>query len=411
MPSAISQFIHPALDRQGVSDEMRHLMITPYREIKFGLPIVDHEGGMKLYTGFRVQHNHSRGPFKGGLRFHPDVDLDHFRDLASVMTWKCALVDIPFGGAKGGINCNPRDLNQQEMEVLTKRFVERLDEMLGPDHDIPAPDMGTGPQEMAWILEARSQDHGFEPGTVTGKPLQLFGSEGRTQATGHGVAFVTRWACEDSNIDIQDASIAIQGFGNVGSYTAQFLHDFGARVVAISDKDGGLYHPEGLDIPEILQVRQQPHEKLRLNELAVSAEQITNEELLTLDVDVLIPAAVEAVINEENVEDIQARLIVEAANIPVTCEADQRLEERGIPVIPDILANAGGVTVSYLEWVQNRQRYSWKEEKVNHILEETLHQAWNHLTSYAREEQISRRLAAYTIGTQRVREAIQLRGF
>lgn len=411
MNSEITHFIHPALDRIGVSDEMRHLMITPYREVKFGLPLVDHDGGMKLYTGFRVQHNHSRGPFKGGLRFHPDVDLDHFRDLASVMTWKCALVDIPFGGAKGGINCNPRELNSQELEVLTKRFVERLEEMLGPDRDIPAPDMGTSQREMAWILEARSKDYGHEPGTVTGKPLQLAGSVGRTQATGQGVALITRWSCEETGIDIKGARIAIQGFGNVGSFTAKFLHDYGAKIVAVSNRQGGLYHPEGLDIPKLLRVREHPKETPHLQEIETTAEQISNEELLTLDVDVLIPAAVEAVINTENVDEIKARLIVEAANIPMTSQADEVLRERDIPVIPDILANAGGVAVSYLEWVQNRQRYSWKEEKVNRILEETLHNAWKHLTCYARENNISRRLAAYTIGTQRVKEAIQLRGF
>lgn len=411
MESALSHFIHPALDRIGVSDEMRHLMTTPYREVKFGLPLVDQTGGLKLYTGFRVQHNHSRGPFKGGLRFHPDVDLDHFRDLASIMTWKCALVDLPFGGAKGGINCNPRDLNDQEREVLTKRFVERLEEMLGPDRDIPAPDMGTGQQEMAWILEARSKDYGFEPGTVTGKPLQLFGSEGRISATGHGVALVTRWASQAAGFDLRDAQIAIQGFGNVGSHAAQFLHEYGAKIVAISSRQGGLYNQQGLDIPEILRHRRDPDEKLRLDELEISAEKITNDELLTLDVDVLIPAAVEAVIHAGNADAVQAQLVVEAANIPVTCDADIILEERGIPVVPDILANAGGVTVSYLEWVQNRQRYSWKKEKVNQILEDTLHNAWNHLDSYAREKKITRRLAAYTIGTSRVREAIQLRGF
>ncbi len=416
MNSEITKFIHPALDRIGVSDEMRHLMITPYREVKFGLPLVNHDGGMKLYTGYRVQHNHSRGPFKGGLRFHPDVDLDHFRDLASVMTWKSALVDIPFGGAKGGINCNPRELNLQELEVLTKRFVERLGELLGPDRDIPAPDMGTSQREMAWILETRSKDYGHEPGTVTGKPLQLSGSAGRNQATGRGVALVTRYACEETGIDIKKARIAIQGFGNVGSFSAKFLHDYGANIVAISNRQGGIYLPKGLDIPEILRIREESNDMHSLLEIKTSAkqinaEQITNQELLTLDVDVLIPAAVEAVIHSENVNEIQARLIVEAANIPITSEANDILLERGTSVIPDILANAGGVTVSYLEWVQNRQRYSWKEEKVNRILEETLYDSWRHLTCYAREKNISHRLSAYTIATQRVKEAIQLRGF
>ncbi|EDL62151.1 Glu/Leu/Phe/Val family dehydrogenase [Gimesia maris] len=411
MESAISPFLHQALDRLGVSDEMRHLMITPYREVKFGLPLVCHEGGLKLYTGFRVQHNHSRGPFKGGLRFHPDVDLAHFRDLASVMTWKCALVDIPFGGAKGGINCNPHELNSSELEVLTKRFVDRLDEMLGPDRDIPAPDMGTSPREMAWIMEAHSKDHGYEPGIVTGKPIQLGGSPGRLAATGRGVALVTCWACEKLGIEVQGARIAIQGFGNVGSHAAKFLHDFGAKVVAISNRQSGFYQGHGLDIPGIIKSRNESDDDLTLQQIDFSAEEISNEELLALDVDILIPAAVEATIHQDNVDQLRTRLIVEAANLPVTAEADATLQERGIPVIPDLLANAGGVIVSYLEWVQNRQRYSWKESEVNNKLESTLHNAWKQLTESAESTGSSRREAAYTIGTRRVKEAIELRGF
>ncbi|MEX0820141.1 MAG: Glu/Leu/Phe/Val dehydrogenase [Pirellulaceae bacterium] len=409
--SAVGHFLHSALDRIGVSDEMRHLMITPYREVKFGLPLVCHEGGLKMFTGYRVQHNHSRGPFKGGLRFHPDVDLDHFRDLASVMTWKCALVDIPFGGAKGGINCDPKALNARELEVLTKRFTDRLGEMLGPDRDIPAPDMGTSEREMAWIMEAYSQDFGHEPGVVTGKPLQLSGSPGRTAATGRGVAFVTRWACEEQQVDIHGATIAIQGFGKVGRYAAKCLHEFGAKIVAISDRYGAIYNAKGLDIPALFEATDDPDHIPPVKKVDVVADELTNEELLTLDVDVLIPAAVEAVIHAKNANDIQARIIIEAANLPVTSEADEALTERGVTVVPDILANAGGVTVSYLEWVQNRQRYRWLEEKVNRHLETRLHVAWNDMSKFARDEGITRRLAAYTIATQRVKEAIQLRGF
>lgn len=411
MESAISPFLHPALDRLGISDEMRHLMITPYREIKFGLPLACHQGGLKLYTGYRVQHNHSRGPFKGGLRFHADVNLPHFRDLASVMTWKCALVDIPFGGAKGGINCNPHELTCSELEVLTKRFVDRLDDMLGPDRDIPAPDMGTSPREMAWIMEAHSKDHGYEPGIVTGKPLQLAGSAGRLAATGRGVALVTRWACEDLGIDLQDARIAIQGFGNVGSHAAKFLHEFGAKIVAISNRHGGFYQGSGLDIPGIIKLINEADDDPSLQQIDFSAEEISNEELLALDVDILIPAAIEATIHQDNVNQVRAKMIVEAANLPVTAEADAALQERDIPVIPDLLANAGGVTVSYLEWVQNRQRYSWKESEVNNKLETTLHNAWKQMSESAQSMGISRREAAYTIGTRRVKEAIDLRGF
>jgi len=411
MKSAISHFIQPALDRIGVSDEMRHLMITPYREVKFGLPLVSQEGGLKMYMGYRVQHNHARGPFKGGLRFHPDVDLNHFRDLASVMTWKCALVDIPFGGAKGGIDCDPKSLKPYELEVLTKRFTERLGEMIGPDRDIPAPDMGTSEREMAWIMAAYSQDFGHEPGVVTGKPLQLFGSPGRTAATGRGVAFVTRWACEDQNIDIHGATFAIQGFGKVGRHAALCLHESGAKIVAISDRHGAIHNARGLNIPALFKATDDPNNVPPVETIEANADTITNDELLTLDVDVLIPAAVEAVIHRDNVNDIRAAIIVEAANLPITCDAEEALTERGAAVVPDILANAGGVTVSYFEWVQNRQRYRWQEDKVNRRLEKQLHQAWNDMCEFARDENISRRLAAYTIATQRVKEAIQLRGF
>jgi glutamate dehydrogenase (NAD(P)+) len=409
--SGIDHFVHLALNRIGVDDEMRHLMLTPYREVKFGLPLVSHEGGLRLFTGYRVQHNHSRGPFKGGLRYHPDVDLKHFRDLASAMTWKCALVDIPFGGAKGGINCDPTELNTRELEVLTKRFVERLGEMLGPDHDIPALDMGTSEREMAWIMEAYSQDFGHEPGVVTGKPLQLSGSPGRAAATGRGVAIVTRWACEAQSIDVQEATVAIQGFGKVGRHAARCLHEFGARVIAVSDRQGAILDRNGLDIPALFQATKDTDRKPPVQECGVPGEPMTNDALLTQGVDVLIPAAVEDVIHADNMGDVKARIIVEAANMPVTCDADQMLAERGIPVIPDILANVGGVTVSYLEWVQNRQRYRWTEEKVNGLLEDQLQCAWNDVSGLARDETISRRMAAYTIAVDRVKEAIQLRGF
>jgi len=409
--SSIDTFLHAALNRIGVSDEMRHLMAAPYREIKFGLPLRTHQGALRLFQGFRVQHNHSRGPFKGGLRFHPQVDLAHFRDLASVMTWKCALVDVPFGGAKGGINCDPQDLTEHEREVLTKRFTGRLGDLIGPDHDVPAPDMGTGEREMAWILEAYAQDFGFEPGVVTGKPIQLGGSPGRLAATGRGVAAVTCWAAEKHGIGIQGARIAIQGFGNVARHAALFLRDRGATIVALSDRKGGIHNRHGVAVDQLLEVPQHHKDRPPLSEIDRTAEAIDNQKLLQLDVDVLIPAAIEDVITEENFADVRAKMLVEAANMPVSRDAEQALRQSGIPVIPDILANAGGVTVSYLEWVQNRQRYRWTEEKVNQELEATLRRAWEVVCSRADAEGVSYRMAAYMVATERVRDAIQLRGF
>lgn len=409
--SSVEFYLHAALDRIDVGDEMRHLMTTPYREIKFGLPLRTADGGLRLFQGFRVQHNHSRGPFKGGLRYHPSADLEHFRDLASVMTWKCALVDLPFGGAKGGISCDTNELTAHECEVLTKRFVDRLDEVLGPDHDIPAPDVGTSAREMAWILEAYAQDFGFEPGVVTGKPLQLGGSPGREAATGRGAAQVACWAAQEHGIDTKQATVAIQGFGNVGRHLAKCLSEHGAKVVAVSGSQAGLFAANGLDISEIIDAVCANGKNVPVSEVNCDAERIDNEELLQLDVDVLIPAAIENEIHEGNADQLRAKLIVEAANMPVTSAAAEVLAGRGVPVVPDILANAGGVTVSYLEWVQNRQRYRWEESKVNAELEVRMRNAWDNVRGRAVEEQLSYRLAAFVLATERVKEAIQLRGF
>lgn len=409
--SQINQFVHQALDHLDVDDEMRHLMTSSYREIKFGLPLRTDEGKISLYQGFRVQHNHSRGPFKGGLRFHPQVDLQHFRDLASAMTWKCSLVDIPFGGAKGGINCDPREISAHECETLTKRYVERLDNLLGPDRDIPAPDMGTSAREMAWILEAYSKDFGHEPGVVTGKPIQLGGAPGRTEATGRGAALVTSWAAKKHQIKLDQATIAVQGFGNVARHAALSLQEMGAKIVAVSGSQGGILNHDGLNISKLIEELQSDGKQNSVSSLTSAGESISNSNLLELDVDILIPAAIEEVIHARNAEQICAKLIVEAANLPVTLEADEMLSQRGIPIVPDILANAGGVIVSYLEWVQNRQRYRWTEEKTNQKLEETLQSAWNLLCQTAEQEKLNYRKAAYLIAVKRVKEAIQMRGF
>jgi len=404
------QFLERAFDHLQIETHMRHLLRACYREVRFELPLKRDDGSMALFTGYRVQHDQSLGPFKGGLRFHPDVDMDHFVALARLMTWKCALLGLPFGGAKGGVDCDPEALSERELENLTKRLVTRLDMIIGPNRDIPAPDMGTGPQEMAWIVDAYAHRFGYAPGVVTGKPVSLGGSQGRLQATGRGVAQIAELAASANGLDIEEASVAIQGFGNVGSNAARFLHEAGAKVVAVSDVGGGRYQEDGLPLDRLFDNPKDSARPVSSGDVELSGDQISNEDLLELDVDILIPAAIGHVITRDNVENVKAGLVVEAANMPVESEADEVLAERGIHVVPDLLANAGGVTVSYLEWVQNQNRYQWSEEKVNRELKERMGQAWEETSSRAGEEDISLRLAAYSTAVERVINAIHLRG-
>lgn len=406
------RFLTDAFDLLEITQEIRQLLRSPYREVQFELPLKRDDGSIRLFYGYRIQHNQSRGPFKGGLRYHPDVDSAHFVALAEIMTLKTALLDLPFGGAKGGINCDPRELSTRELETLTKRFANRLSRLIGPNMDIPAPDMGTGPQEMAWIVDAYSHNDGFNPAVVTGKPLELGGAAGRLEATGAGVAQISVLAANDQGIDIDGATVAIQGSGNVGSFAARFLAEQGAKIVALSNSSFGCYDQSGLDVEKALKTLSRPKQQGEATEKqSVACEKITNEELLELNVDLLIPAAVGGVINEENVDNIKARLIVEAANMPISCGADSNLNEKGIPVIPDILANAGGVTVSYLEWVQNRQRYQWEKERINNELKKRLRLAWQAVRQKADQEGLKYRQAAYLIAIDRIITAINLRGF
>lgn len=406
-------FLEEAFRHLDVGHEVGQLLRASHREIRLELPLRTRDGGLQVFTGYRVQHNRSRGPFKGGLRYHPDVDMEHFRSLASLMTWKTAMVDVPFGGAKGGIDCDPKELERQDLEVLTKRFTEKIGGLFGPETDIPAPDMGTGAREMAWIYEEYSQHGGDVPAVVTGKPVQLGGSRGRTEATGRGVAFVTALAAEVRELDLQDARIAIQGFGNVASHAARILADEeGATIVAVSDVSGGLYAENGLDVQSLFEARQEDPRELELASIdTVEGDSITNQELLELDVDVLIPAAIEDVITEENADAVRASLVVEAANMPITAEAHRILRDDGVEVVPDILANAGGVTVSYLEWAQNHYRYRWKKERVIDELEEILETGWEAMVHRADEDGVDYRTAAYVVAVDRVRHAIEMRGF
>jgi len=409
--NSCEQFVDRAFEALDLETEMRHLLRGCYREIGFELPLKRDDGTMSLFKGFRVQHDQSRGPFKGGLRFHPEVDLDHFIALATLMTWKCALLDLPFGGAKGGVDCDPGELSAREMETLVKRLVERIAMFIGPDRDIPAPDMGTGPREMAWIVDAYALQHGFTPGVVTGKPLELGGSLGRVEATGRGVAQITALAAEREGLELESCRVAVQGFGNVGAHAAKFLAERGAQIVAVSDASGACHAPDGLDIDRLFEQVHGGDRPIPLEKIETGGKRIDKGELLGLEVDILIPAAIGHAITADNVDQVRAGLLVEAANLPVDCAADAALRERGVTVVPDILANAGGVTVSYLEWVQNRQRYRWEEQQVNDELERRMVAAWQQVCERAEQEQVDLRLAAYQIAIERVIKAIRLRGF
>ncbi|MFV1993290.1 MAG: Glu/Leu/Phe/Val dehydrogenase [Acidiferrobacterales bacterium] len=405
-----NHFLGRAFESLKLEDAQREMLLAPFRETTVSIPLLTNraEGG-KLHTfmGYRVQHNHARGPFKGGLRFHPSVNLGEVRALAQLMTWKTALVDIPFGGAKGGIAVDTTKLSQHELEILTKRFVQKMELVFGVHHDIPAPDIGTNPQVMAWILEEYSKTHGYTPAIVTGKPLELGGSAGRLEATGHGVAYLTGKAASEISLSIENASVVIQGFGNVGFHTAQRLAAMGARIIALSDARGGVVCDKGINIEQA----QHHVTKTDWLENLPGTEPVSNAELLELPCDILIPAAVEATINCDNADAIKARMVIEAANIPVTHLADATLQERGITVVPDLLANAGGVLTSYYEWVQNLQEFPWEYDTVLRRLEQRLGRVYEQVRDLAQQRNTDLRTAAYELAIDRVNKAIALRGF
>ena len=379
------------------------------RELTVNFPVKMDDGTVKIFTGYRVQHNDTRGPFKGGIRYHPDVDLDEVRALAMWMTWKSAVVNIPFGGAKGGVRCNPKEMSLGEIERLTRRFTWEISVLIGPDVDIPAPDVYTNPQVMAWIMDTYSIFKGHAvPGVVTGKPLELGGSVGRYEATGKGVVIASLKACEYLGISAEGATVAIQGCGNVGSVAAQYFTKAGTKVIAISDSKGGLYNAKGLDLKAALDCKKRY--ACLLHEEVPGTEPITNEELLELKCDILVPAALGGVITEENAERIKARILAEGANGPTTPEADQILYDKGVFVIPDILANAGGVIVSYFEWVQNLQELLWSEEEVSSRLQRIMERSFDEVVTIYEEKKVPMRTAAYILGVGRVVKAHKLRG-
>ena len=396
-----------AADVLELEEDMRLLLKTPFRELKVEVPVRMDDGRLEVFLGYRVQHSGARGPMKGGLRYHPEVDLDEVRSLASLMTWKTALVNVPFGGAKGGITCDPKQMSQKEVERLTRRFTARIGFAFGVQRDIPAPDVNTNAQIMAWIMDQYGSRYGHTPGIVTGKPVELGGSPGREAATGRGVSVITAAAAKDFDIPVDGGRIAIQGFGNVGSFAGLLLHEMGARITAVSDASGALFDADGLDVPTLFE-----HTATRrsIEGFPGKGESISNEELLEMDCDILIPAALGGVITRENADRIKARMVVEAANSPVTTVADAILEERGVLVVPDILANVGGVTGSYFEWVQNVQVFTWEEDEFNQKLQRMLATAYADVVSLMRERKVSMRTAAFIIAIDRVAHTERLRG-
>ena len=404
--AALEQF-DAAADHLELDAELRAILRVPQREYTVNFPVRLDDGSVRVFSGYRVQHNVARGPAKGGIRYHPSTDLDDVRALAMWMTWKCALVDVPFGGAKGGVACDPRTMSTKELEALTRRFATELEGLIGPDADIPAPDVGTNARTMAWIMDTVSMHRGFSvPSVVTGKPLAIGGSVGRSDATGQGVVFCIEDAAVRGGIAVDDATVAIQGFGNVGEATARLLHERGARIVAITDVMGGVYAPAGLDVPFLSRYLQEHGTVVG----APGTEPIDNARLFALDVDVLVLAALEGQITAANAGSVRARILAEAANGPVTPDADAILARNGVTVLPDILCNAGGVIVSYFEWAQNRAALAWTLEEVNDRLRRHILSAADAVWQRAAEDGIGPRLAAHAIAVERVAEATRLRG-
>ena len=397
-----------AADLVGMEEYMRRILRTPFREVTVEVPVRMEDGRVEVFTGYRIQHNGARGPCKGGIRYHPEADHDEVLGLATIMTWKTALMDIPFGGAKGGVAVDPKGLSRLELERLTRRFTQRIAIVLGPYRDIPAPDVNTNAQVMAWLLDEYSNRHGYTPAVVTGKPIALGGSLGREEATGRGVMYVMQEYARDFGIPLKDGRVVIQGFGNVGAHLARLLvTEAGARVIAVTDVAGGVVNEKGLDIAGLLR---HSAERRPLSEWH-GGRSITNDELWTIPCDWLVPAALGGVITKEhNARTVDCRVVVEAANEPTTPTADLILAERGIAVLPDFLANAGGVTVSYFEWSQNLQQHRWTHERVNQELKDTITGAYAQVRDLAKEKGAPFRTAAYAIAIQRVAEAERLRG-
>jgi len=396
-----------AADKLGLEENMRNRIKHPARAMIVSVPVRMDDGNIRRFEGYRVQHSTMRGPAKGGVRYHPQVNLDEVKALATWMTWKCAIVGIPYGGGKGGISCNPKEMSPAELERMTRRYIIEIMPIIGPEKDIPAPDVYTNSQTMAWMMDTFSMNIGYAvSGIVTGKPLEIGGSLGRESATARGTVYTAESAAKYIGLDLSKATCAVQGFGNAGSIAAKLISELGTKVIAVSDSQGGIFSLNGLDPDAVIKHKKETGSVLGF----AGSEDITNEELLIIDCDVLIPAALENSITVKNAADVKAKIIAEAANGPTTPEADKILEEKNVFIIPDILANAGGVTVSYFEWVQNVQHLFWKEEEINERLKTIMDKAFASVVEYKEKYKVYMRIAANMLGIYRVAEAAKVRG-
>jgi glutamate dehydrogenase (NAD(P)+) len=405
----VNHWFDLATDRMELRDDIREVVRTSYREVQVQVPVTLGDGKIHVFKGFRVQHNGARGPYKGGIRYHPAVDLDEVRALATLMTWKTAVAGIPFGGAKGGVDCDATALDESELQQITRSFIDKIEKVLGPQRDIPAPDVGTNAQTMAWMMDEYGKLHGHTPAIVTGKPISLEGSYGREAATGRGIVHMFREAATALGLQPADCRVVLQGFGNVGSWAARIIAQLGATVIAVSDADGAVHAEDGLD-PEALAVHVREGGKVAEFD-GEGGEAITPEELLALECEVFIPAALGGMIHAGNADQLNTRIVVEGANSPTTPQADEILAGKGVQVVPDVMANAGGVVVSYFEWVQNLQHFRWDEREVNEKLGSIMRRTYREVSARASEEDVPMRVAAYQTGIERVVDAARTRGY
>jgi glutamate dehydrogenase (NAD(P)+) len=402
----VNHFFGLAQERLGLADDVAAVLRSSYREVQVQIPIRRKDGKIHVYSGYRVQHNGARGPYKGGVRYHPDVELDEVRALATLMTWKTAIVGVPYGGAKGGVNC-PQDLDKSELEAVTRSFIQKISHVIGPMRDIPAPDVNTNAQVMAWMMDEYGKSHGYTPAIVTGKPIALGGSQGREAATGRGLVYVLREACSHIGLSVQGMRVAVQGFGNVGSWAARILVELGAKIVAVQDQNGEILNEGGIDVDALVaHLRAGNH----IEEFP-GAESVPVREFMATPVDVFIPAALGGMLHGDNVDLLDCKVVIEGANSPTTPKAERMLEERGVLIIPDVVANAGGVVASYFEWVQNLQHMSWDEREVNDKLGTLMRRAFREVHARAVADDVSLRVAAYEIGVERVVDAARTRGY
>jgi glutamate dehydrogenase (NAD(P)+) len=403
----VSHYFGKAAERLELKDDIAGVLRSSYREVQVQIPVRQADGKIHVYHGFRVQHNGARGPYKGGIRFHPEVDLDEVRALAELMTWKTAVVGLPFGGAKGGVNVDPKQLDKRELQTVARSFMDKIEKVLGPMRDIPAPDVGTNAQTMAWLMDEYGKLHGHTPACVTGKPIALEGSYGREAATGRGVVYMYREAAPQLDLKPSETTFVVQGYGNVGSWAARIMQQLGAKMVGVADADGAIHSDEGIDADKLAEIVADGGIVTDYD----GAEELPAEDLIEIDCDVFIPAALGGMIHKKNADRVKAKMIVEAANSPTTPAADDVLVDKGVMIVPDVMANAGGVVVSYFEWAQNLQHFRWDEREVNDRLGRMMRKAYREVSARAKEGKVPLRIAAYEQGIERVVEAATTRGY